>query len=295
MKITTRVFLGAMFFSAVCVASVGSECVEAKDCYEMGDQHFAAGNLLEAERYFESAVAKGDTGHAGFALGVCYAEEGEYDKAITAFTAACKAGYQNACDNLPNTKKLVTSLNGIRQGVAKNWVQLGSKRMEARQFETAAGLFAKACQRRYAPGCTKLGEAEDVLDRKEAAKQHLQEGCNGKDQEGCRLLGIFIYRGGDRALARKYFEQGCKAKHYPSCGFLGGLELKAGKVEAGVALLEEACKNKVVDACESLAFHYGKSKEDRKAKQTIARIKDLLTPDCKAGKNDACRRLASLK
>ena len=273
----------------------GANCADATACYEEGEQNFASGLLPEAQKFFQASVDKGDSKKAAFALGVSFAEQGDYEIAAAWFKKACDAGYKNGCTNLPGTLKLISVMKQQRQGFAKQWVILGESRMEKGQFIASKALFAKACDRKYAPGCSKLGEAEDSLGEKEAAKTHLEAGCNQKDYEGCRLLGVFEYRTGNRDKAQKLFDQGCRAKHYPSCGFLAGLEMKAGHQEKAQELLEVACHHNVVDSCESLAFYYSKLKEDGKAKRVVQKVKGLLKTQCDAGKNEACRRIASLK
>jgi TPR repeat protein len=135
----------------------------------------------------------------------------------------------------------------------------------------------------------------DALGKREEAKEKFQSLCDNKNLEGCRLLGVFEYRAGNRDLAWKIFDKACKKKHFPSCGFLGGLEMRAGKLESGLNLLKSACQNNVLDACESLAFQYSKAKDDSNLKTTMAKIKKMLESQCDAGKPEACRRLASLR
>lgn len=271
------------------------ECKDSTTCYESGDRQFSQGELAVAQKFFEKAVSLGDTLRAGFALGATLAEQGDYEGALVALQNSCKAGYEKACGNVKGTVDTIAKLKKGTQAFAKHWVRMGEGRVENGHYRTAATLFARACDRGYPVACSKQGEVMDILGDKENGKKFLEKGCDMKDLEGCRLLGVFEYRAGRPEEAKKIFSNACKKKHYASCGFLAGMELKAGHREEGLALLEDACKNSVLDACETLAFQYAKLKDDAKAKAAVARVKKILKPQCDQGKNDACRRIASLK
>lgn len=272
-----------------------SDCPDVEICTSYGEQNFLAGNLKEAERFFRACAEYGDKGRCVFGLGATMAESGDYEQAIKYLKSACDAGYKKGCENVPGTQKRLAELKKAKQGFARHWVEIGTARMERNHFEAARTLFAKGCERRFPPACSKLGEVEDLLGDREAAKKHLAQGCTGKDYEGCRLLGVFEYRSGEKEKARKTFELGCRNKHYASCGFLGGIEIKSGKAEKGRELLELACDHSVLDACESLAFQYSKEKQGEKTKLVVDKIKGLLKPQCDSGRTDACRRLTSLQ
>lgn len=280
---------------AVFAAEEKVDCKDSAACYEGGDRQYAQGELAQAQKFFERAVSLGDTQRGGFALGATLAEQGNYEAALVALQSSCKAGYEKACGNVKGTIDTIAKLKKEPQGWAKRWVKMGEGRMESGHYRTAASLFGKACERNYPVACSKQGEVLDTIGDKENGKKLLQKGCDMKDYEGCRLLGVFEYRAGRTEEAKKIFSNACKKKHYASCGFLAGMELKAGHREEGLSLLEDACKNSVLDACETLAFQYAKLKDDTKAKAAVARVKKILQPQCDQGKNEACRRIASLK
>ena len=50
------------------------ECKDSAACYELGDRSFSQGDLVDAQKFFEKAVEKGDVQKGGFALGASLAE-----------------------------------------------------------------------------------------------------------------------------------------------------------------------------------------------------------------------------
>ncbi len=120
----------------------------------------------------------------------------------------------------------------------------------------ARSLATRACDRRFAAGCTVAGDAvvrADPRNRNHAADDSFRAGCELGDARGCELYGVMQLRdrvGGDRAAAEAAFAAGCGLGRRSSCHLLATVLLRQPATrEQGSTLLTDNCNRGHADSC----------------------------------------------
>ena len=120
----------------------------------------------------------------------------------------------------------------------------------------ARSLATRACDRRFAAGCTVAGDAvvrADPRNRDHAADDSFRAGCELGDARGCELYGVMQLRdrvGGDRAAAEAAFAAGCGLGRRSSCHLLATVLLRQPATrEQGSTLLTDNCNRGHADSC----------------------------------------------
>ena len=120
----------------------------------------------------------------------------------------------------------------------------------------ARSLATRACDRRFAAGCTVAGDAvvrADPRNRNHAADDAFRTGCELGDARGCELYGVMQLRdrvGGDKAAAEDAFAAGCGLGRRSSCHLLATVLLRRPATrEQGSTLLTDNCNRGYADSC----------------------------------------------
>jgi TPR repeat protein len=120
----------------------------------------------------------------------------------------------------------------------------------------ARSLATRACDGRFAAGCTVAGDVAirvDPRNRNHAADDAFRAGCELGDARGCELYGVMQLRdrvGGDKAAAEDAFAAGCGLGRRSSCHLLATVLLRQpAKREAGSTLLTDNCNRGYADSC----------------------------------------------
>jgi len=120
----------------------------------------------------------------------------------------------------------------------------------------ARSLATRACDGRFAEGCTVAGDAvvrADPRNRNHAADDAFRAGCELGDARGCELYGVMQLRdrvGGDKAAAQDAFAAGCGLGRRSSCHLLATMLLRQPETrEQGSTLLADTCTRGYTDSC----------------------------------------------
>lgn len=120
----------------------------------------------------------------------------------------------------------------------------------------ARSLATRACDRRFAEGCTVAGDAvvrADPRNRNHAADDAFRAGCELGDARGCELYGVMQLRdrvAGDKAAAQDAFAAGCGLGRRSSCHLLATVLLRQPETrEQGSTLLADTCNRGYTDSC----------------------------------------------
>jgi len=120
----------------------------------------------------------------------------------------------------------------------------------------ARSLATRACDGRFAEGCTVAGDIVvrgDPRNHNHAADDAFRAGCELGDARGCELYGIMQLRdraGGDKTAAEDAFAAGCGLGRRSSCHLLATVLLREPATRAqGSTLLADNCGLGYVGSC----------------------------------------------
>jgi TPR repeat protein len=168
-------------------------------------------------------------------------------------------------------------------------------RVEARDPSTAAGFYARACEARFYPGCTRQGALEERTDQPKEALASFGAACDGRDLMGCIRLGGLHERGVDWRIVKDYgkaralYKKACDGGEGEGCVAMAEMREHAHGYSPDdfkeTALYVKGCEKKDPRACFRLAERY---RAGRGARKNEAKADELQARACAQGYSEAC-------
>lgn len=158
-------------------------------------------------------------------------------------------------------------------------------------------LWQKACQAKFAPACTGLGNLFAKSGDDKRALTFYEKGCAAKDLDGCTLLGRFLLEKTEvksYARAAQLLGQACHGGQREACALWGNAFATGQGVEKkdfarAVALNKEACDKGTALGCYHLASYYSRGEGVEKDLATSIKLYEKA---CDAKLGSACTLLA---
>jgi hypothetical protein len=132
-------------------------------------------------------------------------------------------------------------------------------------------------------------EAYFVKNDYDSALKYFEKTCSAGRVLDCGKLSAIYEQKGNSALAIKNMEIACNEDIFLYCSRLGAIYHKLGLLDEALIAHRKACEsNEEGEYCMKAAYQLVGSSE---WKSFLRKGYDLLTNECKSGKNDSCRHL----